>query len=464
MAKAPITKRTVDAAKPEQAEYVIWDDGGKETVKGFGLKVTPSGGKVYLFQYRLARPGMADKTTPRKYTIGKHGSLTPDQARTRAKELAAMVEQGIDPRQTELDAIAAKDEAKRQAEAKAKLEGELSFERMAPTFLDWYENEKARRPSSVALARLVVNNYLLPKLTGRPLPHITRADLQPILDGIPTAKRGMRRAVFAYASILFSWAHKRGDIDANPLLAMAKPEAPKARDRVLTDPELAAVWNASRASANPFGQFFRLLILTGQRRSEVAAMGWAELDRASATWIIPATRAKNGVAHLVPLAPAVVAELDALALAAQVKANAKAEKDGAQGVELDAKRWPKASFVLTTTGLTPISGITKAKLALDAAMATARKEEGPLDGWRIHDLRRTMATGFQRLGVRFEVTEATLNHISGAKGGVAGIYQKHDWAEEKRTALEAWARHVDAILKPAEETNVVPISTAKQSA
>ena len=109
MAKAPITKRTVDAAKAADVEYVIWDDGGHETVKGFGLKVTPAGGRVYIYQYRLARPGMADKTTPRKYTIGKHGNLTPDQARTRAKELAGMVAQGIDPRQAELDALKAKD-------------------------------------------------------------------------------------------------------------------------------------------------------------------------------------------------------------------------------------------------------------------------------------------------------------------------------------------------------------------
>jgi len=101
MAKAPITKRTVDAAKPAAGEYVIWDDGGKETIKGFGLKVTPAGGRVYIYQYRLARPGMADKTAPRKYTIGKHGNLTPDQARARAKQLAARVEMGVDPRQPE---------------------------------------------------------------------------------------------------------------------------------------------------------------------------------------------------------------------------------------------------------------------------------------------------------------------------------------------------------------------------
>ena len=139
MAKAPITKRTVDAAERGDAEYVIWDDGGKETVKGFGLKVTPAGAKVYIYQYRLARPGMADKTTPRKYTIGKHGKLTPDKARTRAKELAGMVEQGIDPRQAELDALEAMDEAKRQAREKAKLEGELVFEKVAGRWLAEYE-------------------------------------------------------------------------------------------------------------------------------------------------------------------------------------------------------------------------------------------------------------------------------------------------------------------------------------
>src|SRR5579863_2048009 len=131
MAKAPITKRTVDAAKSGSAEYVVWDDGGKETVKGFGLKVTPAGGKVYIYQYRLARPGMADKTTPRKYTIGKHGNLTPDQARTRAKELAAMVEHGIDPRLRELDAATAEDQAKQRAEEQARMEGELAFENIA---------------------------------------------------------------------------------------------------------------------------------------------------------------------------------------------------------------------------------------------------------------------------------------------------------------------------------------------
>ena len=279
MAKAPITKRTVDAATPGAAEYVVWDDGGKETVKGFGLKVTPAGGKVYLFQYRVARPGMADKTPPRKYTIGKHGHLTPDQARTRAKELAAMVERGIDPRQAELDSFAAKDAADIAAKAKARLEGDLVFEKVAGRWLEHYEDEKGRRPRTVDQARHVIAKHLEPALKGKPMPHITRTELQAIIDAIPVRHRASRLAVYAYASVLFRWAMERGEIVENPVRLMAKPTAPEARDRVLTEDELAAVWKAAAGLRAPYGPFFRLLILTGQRREEVAAMTWQELDR-----------------------------------------------------------------------------------------------------------------------------------------------------------------------------------------
>ncbi len=299
----------------------------------------------------------------------------------------------------------------------------------------------------------MIDNHLTPKLTGIPLPNIGRSDLQPIIDAIPSRKRGIRRAVFAYASVLFGWAVKRGDIAANPLKDMAKPEAPRARDRVLSDDELAAVWKASASSVAPFGTFFRLLILTGQRRSEVAGMAWDELDRATATWTIPANRAKNRVAHIVPLSIQAVGELDQVALGQQMK--------GAG--ESDAHRWPKTGLALSTTGKTPISGFTKVKRDLDAVIGEA-KDGNAIPAWRIHDLRRTFATGCQRLGVRFEVTEALLNHVSGAKAGVAGIYQKHDWKDEKRAGLDAWARHVELILKPAESENVVAINAVKRTA
>nr|WP_281384777.1 site-specific integrase [Novosphingobium piscinae] len=228
---------------------------------------------------------------------------------------------------------------------------------------------------------------------------------------------------------------------------MAKPEGPPARDRVLTDDELAAVWSAAVDLRDPYGAFYRLLILTGQRREEVSGMTWAELDRATSTWTIPGPRAKNGKAHIVPLAPAVVAEFDRLALAVQVAAKEK---------EPDARRWPKSGPVLQTYKRVAIRSYSKAKAELDAAITKARGEAGPLSPWRVHDLRRTLATGLQRLGVRFEVTEATLNHVSGSRAGIAGVYQRHDWREEKRDALRSWAATVAAIAaghRPAQFAN-----------
>ncbi len=453
MGKAPITKRTVDAAEPAAAEYVIWDHGGKETVKGFGLKVTPAGNKVYIYRYRLADAGQADKTPPRKYTIGKHGTLTPDQARDRAKELAALVNRGIDPLQAERDEREARAKAEKEAEERARLECDLSFENISRRWLEDYE--LGHRPRSYGQAALAINKHLSPALIGRPLPSITRADLQAIVDSIPARQLATRRTIFAYASIFFGWALQRGYIAENPLQAMAKPKAPKARDRVLSDEELATIWRAAGSLRTPLSQFYRVLMLTGQRREEVAGMDWAELDRATATWTIPASRAKNGVTHLVPLAPMVVEELDRLSLARQLKA---------EDPEPDAKRWPKGGPVMSIRGGVSLSCFSQAKRLLDAEATKARAEASPLPHWRVHDLRRTLATGFQQIGTRFEVTEAVLNHVSGAKGGVAGIYQRHDWKAEKRDALEAWGRHIAGLLAPADKTNVVAIDAAKKSA
>ena len=342
-----------------------------------------------------------------------------------------------------------------EAVEKARVDGELAFNRYADRWLDHYENEKGRRPASVRLAASIVRNHLKPVLGDKPMPRIGRADLLPVIDAIPLKQKGIRRAVYAYASVLFGWAEKRGDIASNPLAKMAKPEAPVSRDR-LSDGELARVWRATSVVSELFGPFFRLLVLTGQRREEVAGMGWNELDRGSATWTIPPDRSKNGMAQLVPLSAPVTKELDALA---------KLGERDARGKVIDA--WPKGGLTFTTTGNTPISGLTKAKRALDEAVALDGgdcSERQPLPHWRIHDLRRTVATGFQKLGVRFEVTEAVLNHVSGAKGGIAGIYQRHDWKEEKRAALDAWGRHMETILTPAKADNVVALGTRKRSA
>ena len=436
MAKAPITKRTVDASQPGDVEYIVWDDGGKETVKGFGLKVTPAGSKVYLYQYRLARPGMAEKTNPKKYTIGKHGNLTPDQARARAKELAAMVDRGVDPRQAELDAVAALDEAQRLADEQAKLDGELLFEKVAADWLADYEEH--HRPSTVGQAKVSVNKYLAPKLSGKPMPSIKKADIQAVIDAIPVKQKATRQQVYAYASILWRWALQKDKVHDNPVPNMAKPPVPEKRNRVLTEDELAIVWKAALTLREPFGSFYRLLILTGQRREEVGGMDWAELNRANASWIIPEDRAKNGHAHYVPLAPAVIAELDSIAGLAHQKKKVDQKEAGA---------WPIYGPVISMSGKHTLSCFSQAKLELDEAIVKLSAGFQTISAWRVHDLRRTFATGLQKLGVRLEVTEAILNHISGSKAGVAGVYQLYDWADEKAEALATWAATVFALAK-----------------
>ena len=449
MTTKAINKTTVDQAKPGERDAFIWDI----ALPGFGLKVTPAGGKIYVYQYRLAHPGEAASTTARRYTIGKHGPLTPDQARRRAKDLAALVTQGIDPRQQELDAKAHMERQRAEKAEQERRATDLEFGRIADLWLSDYETTPKptggkRSASSVRLARTVIECHLRPSLAGKPLPDIGRDELEAAIDAISAANQAMRRTVHVYAAVLWGWAIRKRYATENPLAAMQKPAAPEARDHTLKDAELLSVWTAATDLASPFDAFIRILILTGQRRAEVAGMAWTELDRDSATWTIPKGRAKNDRAHIVPLAPPVVAELDRLALKAL----------GGQWPE-DSPAWPANGHVLTTTGTTPISGISKAKRALDDAIAKGRKEAGhePIVPWRLHDLRRTMATGLQKLGVRFEVTEAVLNHVSGAKSGVAGVYQQHDWRDEKRAALQAWAKRVVGLgRKPA--SNVIKIA------
>jgi len=431
MARGSISKRTVDATQPSTRDVFLWDD----DPAGFGLKVTPAGSKVYIYQYRVARPGAAQLTTPRRYTLGKHGELTPDQARKRAKELAALVAAGTDPKEQEQEREQAKTHARTIAQERERREKQLAFDKMAELWLAFYEDK--RTASSVAQAKLVVRNHLKPALGDKPITALVRQDIQPIIDAIPIKREAMRRSVFAYASAMLGWCAKHGYIDANPLASMAKPDAPAARQRVLTDEELIAVWEATTHLTTPYGAFFRLLTLTGQRRGEVAGMNWAELDQGSCLWTVPADRAKNGVAHLVPLSPQAMAEIQSM-------------------VPNDEANWPKSGFVLSRTKGVALNSFSQAKSELDAAIVEA-EECQPLPAWRVHDLRRTVATGLQRLGIRFEVTEAVLNHVSGAKGGVAGIYQRHDWKEEKRAALNAWAAHIDRIISGAEAGNVIAL-------
>ena len=241
----------------------------------------------------------------------------------------------------------------------------------------------------------------------------------------------------AYGRAAFAWAVKRDAVQHNPFANLPVAKSIAKRERVLTDQEIAEIWRAAGDAGSPYGTIIRLLILTGQRRGEVAGMAWGEISDDLATWTLPGERTKNGAAHGVPLsAPA----RDILRAGLP---------DGAD------HRGAAGGLLLPGAFGTPFAGWSKAKQALDKAIMDARAKAAraagtslaPLIPWNVHDLRRTVATGLQRLGVRLEVTEAVLNHISGSRGGIAGVYQRHDWAAEKRAALDSWAAHVLAVAK-----------------
>lgn len=432
MASGKVTKRTVDALRAGERDAFLWDD----ELRGFGVKVTPAGSVSYVYQFRLG--GREART--RRYTIGAHGSpWTAASARAEAERLAKLVGQGIDPSAAD---------AKRRRESV-----DLAFPVYAERFITEYLS--AEWKGGFDLASGMLRREAVPAFRRKALPDITKSDVS-VLMGHLADRPAARRNLFAILRRLFKWAVNNGDLGVSPMRDMDAPPAPGSRDRVLSDEEVACAWLAADTIGYPFGSMVKLLLLTGQRREEVSALEWAELDQGARLWTLPSERAKNRVVHDVPLSDSAVAVLDAIA-------KRKPRSDG---------KWPRRGYVFTSDGEQPVRGYSYAKQRMDkefARVAAARAaERGELAlapdtvRWVFHDLRRTLATGLQRLGIRFEVTEAVLNHLSGAKSGVAGVYQRHDWKDEKRAALDAWAAHVAGVLNFASVSNVIPIAVARQ--
>ena len=237
---------------------------------------------------------------------------------------------------------------------------------------------------------------------------LTRRQVAAQLTAIE-ADRGSVTAARARAALsaMFNWAIREGfEIQANPVAGTNRPAEPRSRSRVLSDDELARVWRA--CGDNDYGRIIRLLILTGQRREEVGGMQWSELTLPAGVWIIPAARTKNHREHTVPLAASAQALLPA----------------------------PRSGPCLF--GRRGFSAWSKSKIALDA--------RAQIRDWRVHDLRRTVATGMaDRLGVLPHIIETVLNHVSGHQAGVAGVYNRARYADSVRDALARWAEHVAAI-------------------
>jgi integrase len=402
-----LTKRVIEAAEPADRDQYLWD----AEVKGFGIKITPADRKVFVFQYRMG--GRGSKTE--RYTIGAYRSpYTVDNARGEAVRLLAEVKAGRNPAEPR--------RTKRRSEPnQAWLFGELAtefIERHAkPNTRDWRKT------------KYLLKHDVLPFWSTRPAREITRQDIIELIDRV--ADRGARvhaNRVLAAVRVLFNWALSRGVIEASPAAGVKAPGAETVRERVLSEDELCEVWRAADATPYPFGPFFKLLILTAQRRDEVAGMRWPEIDETRALWVIPGERAKNGRAHEVPLSGPAIDILRAI------------------------PRLDGSDLVFTTNGQTAINGFSKAKARLDRASGVGLADR---DKWRVHDIRRSVTTFMAQMGIAPHVVDKLLNHVSGSIRGVAAVYNRHAYTDERRRALDAWAQRLAAIADDEPRTNVV---------
>jgi integrase len=401
-----LTQVRIDGLKCSagKRDMLVFDD----EQRGLGVRVTASGGKTFLAQYTW-------HGEKRRIPLGSCGAVSLAKARDAVRIIMGEVARGVDPASERKNAAA---QARQRAAHKM-----LTLDSLIE---DWRSlHLVSKRPSYAAAAvralRIAFSRYL-----DLPAANFDRALVVRTLDAMARqGKPAMAASTAAYGKAAYGWAVKRGTLTVNPFTNL--PVAPTIRrDRILCDDELATIWRATERGG-AFDNIVRFLILTGQRREEVAGMMWAELSDDLSTWTIPADRAKNGVVHIVPL-PEPAREL--------------------------VRGLPKFSDFVFPGLRGTFSGWSKAKAALDARSG--------VKGWRLHDLRRTMATGLQRLGVRLEVTEAVLNHVAGSRAGVVGVYQRHDFAVEKRAALEAWAEHVMVVVIGREAIETVEIIPANE--
>lgn len=386
-----ITKRAVDVVAPKDRDEILWDS----EVPGFGLRARAKGGKFYVVKYRAGN-------RQRWMTIGRHGSpWTPEQARREAKRILGEVAGGKDP-------AASRAEARTVAKAEPD-----TFEKTAWHFIERYAKKNGRRsaPETERIFRVYVN----PVIGKRPIADVRRREIIELLDKIAD-ERGpiMANRTLAVVRKMFNWAAARDIVQASPVVGVQRPGAERRGTRILSDHEMRKIWEAAATLGFPFGPLIQLLLVTGQRRNEVAGMRRSEIDEPNAVWTIPAVRTKNGLAHEVPLS----------GLAGEILAALPVLGD--------------CVFASGRAGDRPVSGFSKCKRALDASSGTFSEP------WTLHDLRRTFRTRLSGLSVSSDVAEKVVNHVP---KDVRHVYDLHRYREEKRAALEAWVVRLRGILE-----------------
>ena len=371
-----LTDRTVAEARcpAGQKDAMLFD----EALPGFALRVAAAGSRTFIFQYRIG-------PKVRRVVLGAWGrELTAAAARKKAEALRGQVRDNRDPVAERKAARA----AALEAEAVAAFTVEILIEQWTVHHLaERSVSYRARVPGELrrALAHWLVS----------PAERLTRTDAVRALDAAK-AERGPIAAnrLRAQARACWEWAVRRGALAANPWEATPRPARETPRERVLTDAELAALWRAAGALGDPWEPIVKLLILTGQRRGEVAGMRWDEVDLDAGLWSLPGSRTKNHRSHTLPLV-------------------ARGGEPAGEGAAPRC-RWACLRRAAPEHPERVRQGEGAARRGDGEAAEQAARRPVP---WTLHDIRRTVATGLQRLGVRLEVTEALLNHVSGSRAG-----------------------------------------------
>ena len=417
-------------------------------LSGLYLVIQPGGAKSWAARYRFANK-------PKKLTLGRWPIMGLADARRAASDAFAKVEAGTDPTN---EKTRAKVERKEAVSVVKAVQGGVVVEKAREMLADFERRgiagyvaeaapeameqlrEAAGAPNKV---KTLIGDYakrhlstlrsggevkrrleveVLPAWGDRDAREVTRRDVRDLLDKVAdTGRLTSANRLRLYLSGFFAWLVDREVIEASPVIGVKAPAKEQKRDRVLSEDEIRWFWLACDAIGEPWGPLGKVLLLTGQRRGEVLGITEAEIH--GDEWHLSAKRTKNGRPHVVRLTDPVRAVLKGVT---RIK--------GAPG------------YIFTTTGQTPLSGLHKGHAKLAEAMlrvaTTERGEPVQIPHWTWHDLRRTAATRMAGLKIPAEVIEAALNHVSGAVAGVAGIYNRHGYAEEKREALDAWARMV----------------------
>jgi integrase len=361
---------------PAAGQMTYWDT----NLTGFGVRLSQGGSKSFILMHGKCRE---------RTTIGRVGVITLKDARDAARRILAENTLG-----------------------KHRL-ARVTFEKAVDIFLA--ECEQRNRPRTVSDYKRILNRHFMPKLRLEIMEDITRASITKIIDGLAETPAEQNYA-FRVIRLFMRTGVRRGQLTLSPCANMRLPARPASRDRVLTDAELKTIWQAAEGT---FGQIVKLLILTGQRRGEIAALKKEYIDPKARTITLPGSVTKNGREHTFPYG--------------------RIAYDVSTAIPEHSR-----PFLLSASGYdNAFNGFSKAKRELDKVCNIAP--------WTLHDLRRTFATNLARLGVAPHIVERLLNHASGTISGVAGIYNRFKYLDEMRAAIALWDQKLQSLIGPVRE-------------